>query len=851
LIRPQALVYLYRRRLRAHAAQELLAALGVAIAVALVFAVLVANGSIAGSTAEVVHTVVGPASLQVRSRGPEGFSEQLLGRVERLPGVQQAAPALEQMGTIVAAGGRRETLDIVGTDVSLAILDGLAHTLPAAVFAQHGIALSEVAAGELGISPSRVKEGAPAVVSVNIRGNSHPLKVSAVLGHEAAAALSQTTAALMPLRSLQRLAGLRGRISRILVEARAGRRAAVRAELQRLSAGRLEVAAADADVALLRQALHPSNQASTFFAVIAALLGFLFAFNAMLLTVPERRQAIADLRIDGAKRSAIVEMVLFEALCLGLAASIGGLLIGYVLSRGVFHESTGYLTQAFVLGGNTVIGVQPVLFAIAGGVLATVLASAIPLLDLRRGRAIDAVYFEDGAPGNALGRRIQRRLSAAAVALIVPATLIYVLMPSAALVAVVMIALATVLAVPLMLAAVLQMSTGLPTRLQRLAVLPVAITSLRATTVRSLALAATGSVALFGCIALSGARNDLLAGLHGVAEAHASGAAVWVVNQNDPLAVNSFTPGASSADLARIPGVTSISAFHSEYLDVGGRRIWLLARPAGATLALLRREIVSGSAATAARRLAEGGWVVVSQQLAAEHDVSVGGVLILPTPTGATPFRVAATTTNLGWVPGAIVLSSADYQRFWATSAPSALGVTLSPGTNTEAAQDAISQRLGSTGGLEALSAEGRAQRFDAIAAEGLGRLAEISTLLMVAAVLALAAALGSSIWQRRTSLSGLRLEGASPAHLRRILLAESLLMLVAGCLTGVIAGTYGQVVMDGYLKHVTGFPVEILAARWLPIEILAVVVAVTAAITAAPGWSASHVSPALALESE
>ena len=49
------------------------------------------------------------------------------------------------------------------------------------------------------------------------------------------------------------------------------------------------------------QALRPSGQASALFAIIGALLGFLLAFNAILLTVPERRQAIADLRLSGTR----------------------------------------------------------------------------------------------------------------------------------------------------------------------------------------------------------------------------------------------------------------------------------------------------------------------------------------------------------------------------------------------------------------------------------------------------------------------------------------------------------------------------------------------------------------------
>src|SRR6204780_1873829 len=131
-MRPYALLYFYRRRLRVHTVQELLVGLGGGVGVALVFAVLVANGSIVGSATEVIHTVVGPARLQLRARSPDGFSEGLLVRVEHLPGVKQAAPLLEQTATLRAPNGRHTTIDLAGTDTSLAVLDGLAETLPLA-----------------------------------------------------------------------------------------------------------------------------------------------------------------------------------------------------------------------------------------------------------------------------------------------------------------------------------------------------------------------------------------------------------------------------------------------------------------------------------------------------------------------------------------------------------------------------------------------------------------------------------------------------------------------------------------------------------------------------------------------
>ena len=379
-----------------------------------------------------------------------------------------------------------------------------------------------------------------------------------------------------------------------------GRGQAVAGALRRLAAGRLLVAPADEDVTQLRQALRPSDLASELFAAIGALLGFLLAFNAFLLTVPERREAIADLRVAGTRRGAIVQIVIFQALCLGVAATLLGLLIGYGLSVGVFHQPTGYLAEAFTLSGATVVGAGPLLLAGLGGVLATCLASAVPLLDLRGGRARDAVYREGGVPGNTLGRGAQRALFATALAVSAAATAVFVFAPSAAILAGAMLALATVLAVPLVFTMVLACARLLAERRQRLTALPVALSSLQATTLRSLALAATGAVALFGAVALGGSRDDLLRGIRSFASSYVADASIWVSNPGDNQAVQEFAPDADAAAIARVPGVAGVRSFQGSFLALGDRRVWVIARPAGGARHVLGTQVVDGS-----RRLRE------------------------------------------------------------------------------------------------------------------------------------------------------------------------------------------------------------------------------------------------------
>jgi putative ABC transport system permease protein len=829
-----------------HRVQELLAGVGVAIAVALVFAAMIANASVAGSAGEVVHAVAGPASLQLHARSPDGMEERLLTRVEHLAGVEQAVPLLEQSATVVGPAGRRANVTLAGADVSLGRLDGLARTLPIAAFSPGAIGLTRASAEAIGVTDAN----APSVeVSLELRGTVHRLKVAAVLGREAAGALSQAPISVLALANLQQLAGLQGRLTRILIQTRPGREASVRAALSRLAGGRVTVATTDAEVALLHQALRPSDQASGFFAAISALLGFLFAFNAMLLTVPERRQAIADLRLIGTKRAAIVQIVTFQALCLGVVASLVGLLAGYALSLGAFHQSSGYLAEAFTIGTNTVVGIRPLLLSLGGGILATCLASGVPLLDLRRDKALDAVYFEDGGSGNVLDHSSQLRLALAVVGLLGLATLLFQLQASLGFIASGVLALATVLAVPLAFAGALRAGAALAARRQRLTILQVALTSLRAATLRSLALAATGAVAIFGGIALGGSRDDLLRGIDGFARSYAADAELWVGNPGDNQATMPFEADGYARRIAEVPGVASVSAFQGGFLELGDRRAWVIARPPGAERMLLSSQIVDGNANTAVRELGEGGWIAVSRQIAEQQHVGIGDPLTLPTPSGEVRFALAATTTNLAWSPGAILMGSADFSRFWSTSTPTALGVDLVRGANERGVRLAIAHLLGPRSGLEVSTARTREARIDALTSEGLRRLGEISTLLVFAAILAMAAALGSSVWQRRASLAGLRLAGVRPARLRRVLLTEAILMLSAGCLTGAIAGIYGEVIIDGYLEHVTGFPVASLAASARPFEILALVIVVALIVVAVPGWLASRVAPTLALD--
>jgi putative ABC transport system permease protein len=296
-----------------------------------------------------------------------------------------------------------------------------------------------------------------------------------------------------------------------------------------------------------------------------------------------------------------------------------------------------------------------------------------------------------------------------------------------------------------------------------------------------------------------------------------------------------------------VPGIARVQRFQGSFLDFGKRRIWVIAWPAQPA-SLLDGQISNGDPGLAHSPLPQGQ-IAVSAQIATEHHLTVDSYLSLPTPTGDHRYKIAATTTNFGWSPGAVLMSTSDYTHAWASNVPSALGLVLSPRADANGVKRAVRRLFGSHSGLDVLSARQRQAAIDSSAREGLGQLADIAWLLTGAAVLAMVAALGAAIAQRRLSLAELRAEGAKDSHLRRVLLIEAAIMLGAGCVPGTVAGVYGQVVIDGYLKQVTGFPVAGAAAGARPVLIFAIVIVSVLAIMAIPGWWASRVSPALATQ--
>jgi putative ABC transport system permease protein len=839
-VRPANLIRLYRVRLRARLWQECFAIVGIAAGVALLFASQVSNASLQSAVAALSRGIAGDATLQLLARDPHGFPQGTLARARRLPGVQTAAPLLEAQANASGPKGTRSVL-LVGADESLSRLGGtlVRRNAELSPFGRIGaVVLPSPLARAIGVTAF----GKEATFQVAGRTTRAPLY--AQLGRRQIGVLTATPVAVVPLSFAQQIAGLPDRISRILVRPAAGRQAGVRRALLALAGGRLNVEPIDHDEALFAKAAAASNQSTQLFAVISALVGFLFAFNAMLFTVPQRRRLVADLRREGYSPRTVLGVLALDALLLGVLAAALGLALGEELSIHVFHSNPAFLSLAFAFGSQRAVTWQSVAIAGSGGIIAALAAVLFPLRDM-------LVHTRPaGARVRSASEQTQlaRRFALVGLACLIAASAILLAMPRWSIAGMVLILVALLLELPASLAGALALVKRVAGAVPGAAA-HIAAIELGTARGRALAIATTGAIAVFGSVAVRGAHDDLLAGLERAAHEANAASDVWVAPAGayDLFDTAPFVPR-EQARLARLPGIRAVRIYRGGLLDYGDRRVLVLAPPRQASPLLGANQLLAGDLRQATERVRSGGWVVLSRALAEAHHLRIGERFVLPTPNPE-PFRLAALSTNVGWAPGAVTMNASDYARAWGSPDASAYEIELGRGVGPAEGVRIVEHALGPGSGLVAQTAGQRAARQIALSRQALARLTQIATLILLAAVLAMTAAMGAMVWQRRPRLAKLKLDGLSRGTIWRTILLESLLLLCVGCSTGAVFGLYGQQLADRALAQAVNFPIVYSASAPSVLTALGLMIAAALAILALPSYLAARAPATLALQ--
>jgi putative ABC transport system permease protein len=828
------ILFISRARLRARSVivQEMLAVLGIAVGVALLFASQVASQSLDGSVRQLASQLVGGTQYQLDGRSSEGFSESIVGEVRGLRGVRAALPLMEQAVSVIGPKGRA-SVDLIGADPRFASIGGpLLRRFSARQLAhQRAIGLPDQIASAIGVQAFQN-------ATLQVRGFDRETFVGATLGDKEVGKLADSPIALAPISYAQHVTGNAGRVTRVFVKVDPADAAAALSGLRSIAAAHhLNLVPADNDATLFAVAFGPAEQSEALFSLISAVVAFLFAFTAMLLTVPERRRLIELMRRQGYERSEVVQVLIVDALVIGMLGCVLGLAIGELLSIEVFHADPGYLSFAFPVGSPRIVTPLAVAEAVCAGMLAAFVGVLAPVRHIVARPLRSQVALEQPVRGWSVVR-----FSGGTLCLGIT-TAILIFRPSAALGGSIALVLAMLALLPLLFDASI---AGVERVLRPLGwtSIRLAVAELRdpLTRVRSLAVAATGAIAVFGSVAITGAQHNLEHGLDRTAREWNRAAGLWVSppGEANTLGTTAF-PTTIANKLRGLPGVRSVGVYRGSFLDIGHRRVWVIAPPLTATQPLPPRQLTVGNITQANARLRAGGWAILSEAVASELHVHIGDPFTLPSPQPTT-FRVAGLSTNGGWPPGAIVLNSNDYAGAWGSSAASALTIDTTAGGSSLHVKAEVARALGPNSGLAVQTGPEREHVWTTISHHGLARLTEIARLVLGAAIVAMAGVIASMIWQRRERIANIRRQGFTRAEGWRILLVESLMLLFTGCSIGAVFGLYGQLLLSHALTRVTDFPLVVGLGPLIALTTVAIVSASALAIVAVPGYFAARV---------
>lgn len=833
----RTLLLFYKRHLRVQPLRELMAILGVAAGVALLFAVQVSRHSITGSFEEVARGVAGRASLELAARGPEGFDQSVAEEVSRMSGVKASAPILTESIVAVGPSGRR-SLTLVGATEQVASLHGRLSS----AFQRAGESSRQ---GFLLLTrPTAQAIGARAgsAVSVLVDGRTERMRLAGTVGEGAIGAAAESPIAAAPLPIVQSVAGMPERVSRVLIEPRPGRRAMLASALARRFGATLDVRSIDAEGRLLADAAASESDVTLLFSVISLVAGMILAYNALLLAGEERRRFIAYLIATGTPDSMVLASLAFDALILGLAGCAIGLIAGEAVSLLAYRSVPGYIAAAFPISSQHVVAAQTVLIALAGGLLAALMAALLPAIAALRASAI--------AQPEAVGRTLSftRRLQVSqastflcGLALICVSALLALLAPGTTVVALVGLAAGIVICLPLTARGLLELARRGVQRLSDPAA-RLSVAELRGSPSRTVALLATGTIAAFLMIVIGGSVADVQSAVRTGAGELLSGASLWV-KPGGPQNVYTTEPFASAQVQRRLEGlgvVASVAPWRDSFLDLPGRRVWVLGVPAQQRPLLAPGQLLEGSPAMADARIARGGWAAVSQTIAREYRLRLGDRFTLPTPSGMASLRLAAITANYGWLSGAIVMSAAQHARQWPGGQATELAVHLKGGVGSAAGRQIVQAALPAGSSLTVQTVAERRAEVSTVLGSTLSRLGDTTIVVLITTIASVLALMMAAVWQSRGRLDSLISIGMGFGQLARMIFYESGTVLLAGCAIGLVAGLTGQYLIDGWLQHTTGSPVHFSPAWQLGLRTAAIAVGISLAASLVAALRAS-----------
>ena len=822
------------RGLVARPARSILTIFGIAIGVAVLVAALATGAGLDATIERTVASMVGRANLRVAAFAETGLSDATLQALDAVPGVALTAPAIERRSFIGSAPGR----PIVTEPVTVLGIDPAREPRVRDLVVVRGDPLPVTGdAGALVTERLAATEGLDLGSEVSVLGAGAPVKVpvTGILAGDGPALGSSGRTIILPIATAHQLLLADGEpasdhalhgITRLdIVLATGADPEAVTGAIEDALVTEPYLLSMPADVAASMRASTADIRA--LMALLASITLFAAAFlvlNATSMTVVERIRELGLLRAAGATRGQLVRIVEVQALLLGSAGSLLGVVGGWALAM-LIAASLG------VIGTVTLDAPEvtaPVLLAgLAVGILVTLVAAVEPA---RRAASVSPVTALRARSDAAAGAR--SRIGWLVIVVVAVGAMAILLLPVSAAspmgwvlaAAVYALMLLGVLVTPALLGPLGHVA-GLPFRLglrleERLARAALARDRARTTLTVGTLVVGLAMVVALGAVGAN-------------ARVTATSWLADVVPGDEILTAIAPAPvgdGGVDEELAALPGVALVAPLANFDLAFQGSRLEATAIRGTDFAADGRLTFTAGDRAAALEAVDAGGAVILPQARAQRLGLGLGDVLAVIGAGGPVELKVAGIVERSfpGRTGEAVLVGWRDAETAFGAVGADVFAIRYAPGarSTTSPAVAELARSYALT--LAPISA------VEGALGDALDRVFGLLDLLAVAALVIAALGIVNTVsmdtWERVRELGVLRAAGMSRRQVWRSVLVEGgilgLIGAAVGSATGVAVGLVLVAVSGGRIDAGIQVP-------W-PTIALALVVGVSLAMLAA-----------------
>jgi putative ABC transport system permease protein len=827
-----------------HVLRTLLTTAGIVLGVAVFVGMHTANQSVLFAFSRTVDRIAGKTELQVTA-GEAGFDEDVLDRVQSARTVRVAVPVIEAVietklrgeGSLLVLGvdltGDRSLRDYDLESGDEALIDD-----PLVFLAQPD---------SLMLTREFAEKHHLAVgdrLTLGTAVGDKPFRIRGVMKSSGLTSAFGGNLAVMDIYAAQKMFGRGRTFDRIDLAVKPGRSIAdCEQEVRALLGPGFQVDPPSGRGQQFEAMLAAYSMMVNISSLFALFIGMFIIYNSFAIAVTQRRSEIGILRALGATRGQIRGLFLGESALMGLVGSIGGVLFGVLIARGIAASIGTLISDVYGVAQRAdEIATSPWLLAgaVAIGVATSLVAAVIPARNAARVDPVQALQkgkYQVLSAGESRLRAILAGIcGAVSLALLLSGgsrVLFYVGFMLAILVA--------LLLSPLL---ALWLARTLRPGLKWMRPVEGALAA------DSLIQAPRRTSASVAALMLSLA---LVVAFGGMARASYASIIDWMNATLNPdlfvLPAQSVVvrtirfPASMGPELAALDGVRRVQMVRDARVVFRGTPVMVVAVEIASVAEMARMSAVAGNSDEMYRRTAAGEGLMISDNLAQLQHLALGQVLEIPAPYGVVRLPIAGIVVDYSDQQGAILMDRTLFLKYWHDDSVNLFRLYLNPGARVPDVTARIRERFEGTRRVFVLTNSELKGYILKITDQWFGLTSVQIAVAVLVAILGIVNTLTVSISDRRRELGVLRAVGGMQGQIRRTIWIEALSIAALGLVLGFALGAVNLYYILQIVYHDIGgmrldykFPVSLVLILVPTILVSAFVAAIWPAESAVRG---------------